>query len=224
SALPAAGGRARHSAVWTRDPGRAAPAPGESAFHLFAGAEADYSGENFLAELQVDVTVWATGEGERRYAAVWHPPAGLASAEVHGLDPAAHRARCRKLIDNGFRPAALSAAQVRGGQPAVTASVWHRPVVADEDRECSARRQANAAVALLRTGRPDAVWPLLRHRPDPRVRSYLIHRLGSLGADPGGIVRRLEEEPDVSARRALLLCLGEFGPGPRSEERRVGEG
>jgi hypothetical protein len=55
------------------------------------------------------------------------------------------------------------------------------------------------------------VWPLLRHRPDPRVRSYLIHRLRPLGADAGRLLQQLEEEKDVSARRALLLCLGEFG-------------
>src|SRR5262249_34326718 len=52
---------------------------------------------------------------------------------------------------------------------------------------------------------------LLRHSPDPRVRSYLVHRLSPLGADARSLVKRLAEEPDVSARRALLLCLGEFG-------------
>ena len=58
---------------------------------------------------------------------------------------------------------------------------------------------------------PAKVWPLLKHSPDPRVRSYLIHRLGPLGADAGAIVKRLDEEPDVTIRRALLLSLGEFG-------------
>ena len=48
-----------------------------------------------------------------------------------------------------------------------------------------AKRQANAAVALLRMNQPAKVWPLLKHSPDPRVRSYLIHRLGPLGADAG---------------------------------------
>jgi formylglycine-generating enzyme required for sulfatase activity len=61
-------------------------------------------------------------------------------------------------------------------------------------------------------GRAETVWPLLKHSPDPRVRSYLIHRLYPLGADAGAIVKRLEEEQEVSIRRALLLGLGEFGP------------
>lgn len=80
----------------------------------------------------------------------------------------------------------------------------------DDKREKLAKRQANAAVALLRLGQPEKVWPLLKHSPDPRGRSYLIHRLFPLGADPAAIVRRLEEEPDLSARRALMLALGEF--------------
>jgi formylglycine-generating enzyme required for sulfatase activity len=84
----------------------------------------------------------------------------------------------------------------------------------DERRERLAKRQANAAVALLRMNEPAKVWPLLRRGSepdDPRVRSYLIHRLGPLGADGGALVRRLDGEPDISARRALVLSLGGYG-------------
>jgi hypothetical protein len=80
----------------------------------------------------------------------------------------------------------------------------------DEKREKLAKRQANAAVALLRMNQPEKVWSLLKHSPDPRVRSHLIHRLGPLGADAGAIIKRLDEELDITIRRALLLSLGEF--------------
>jgi serine/threonine protein kinase/formylglycine-generating enzyme required for sulfatase activity len=80
----------------------------------------------------------------------------------------------------------------------------------DNAGERLAGRQANAAVALLRLGRPEAVWPLLKHDPDPRRRSYLIHRLGPMGVPLGTVLGRLEEEPDVTARSALVLGLGEF--------------
>jgi hypothetical protein len=83
-------------------------------------------------------------------------------------------------------------------------------VVSEDAKERLAKRQANAAVALLRMGRPQRVWPLLKHSPDPRARSYLIHRLRALGAGPGAIIERLQEEQEVSIRRALLLSLGEF--------------
>jgi formylglycine-generating enzyme required for sulfatase activity/tRNA A-37 threonylcarbamoyl transferase component Bud32 len=81
------------------------------------------------------------------------------------------------------------------------------------DKERLAKRQANAAVALLRMGHAEKVWPLLKHSPDPTVRSYLIHRLGPLGADAGAIVEQLGREGDVTIQRALVLSLGpeEFG-------------
>src|SRR5262249_38159542 len=43
------------------------------------------------------------------------------------------------------------------------------------------RRQANAAVALAALGRWEKVCPLLRHTPDPTLRSYLIDRLAAGG-------------------------------------------
>jgi formylglycine-generating enzyme required for sulfatase activity len=83
---------------------------------------------------------------------------------------------------------------------------------ASEKREKLAMRQANAAVVLLRMNQTEKVWPLLKRTPpdDPRVRSYLIHRLGPLGADGGAIIKHLNEEPDVTIRRALFSSLGEF--------------
>lgn len=80
----------------------------------------------------------------------------------------------------------------------------------EDAKETLAKGQANAAVALLRMDRQETVWPLLRHSPDPRARSYLVHRLAPLGADSHALIRRLDEEEDVSIRRALLLALGEF--------------
>jgi formylglycine-generating enzyme required for sulfatase activity len=82
----------------------------------------------------------------------------------------------------------------------------------DLNREKLAKRQANAAVALLKLNQPEKVWPLFKRTPpdDPRVRSYLIHRLSPLGGDAGAIIKRFDEEPDVTIRRALFLSLGEF--------------
>jgi serine/threonine protein kinase/formylglycine-generating enzyme required for sulfatase activity len=81
----------------------------------------------------------------------------------------------------------------------------------DEQRDRLAKRQANAAVALLRMGRPEQVWPLLQHRNDPRRRSYVIHRLGPLGVEVEAIFGRLEQETDPTIQSALVLSLGEFG-------------
>jgi serine/threonine protein kinase/formylglycine-generating enzyme required for sulfatase activity len=76
-------------------------------------------------------------------------------------------------------------------------------------KERLAKRQANAAAALVRMDRPAKVWPMLQHSVDPRVRSYLIHRLGPMGIEAHTIIQRLHEESDVTIRRALILSLGE---------------
>jgi serine/threonine protein kinase/formylglycine-generating enzyme required for sulfatase activity len=94
-------------------------------------------------------------------------------------------------------------------------------LIAEVDRELSsaknndakerlAKRQANAAIAFLRLKRPAKVWPILKHSADPRTRSYLLHRFAPCGADVGTIQNRLDEEADITVRRALILSLGEF--------------
>jgi formylglycine-generating enzyme required for sulfatase activity len=89
-------------------------------------------------------------------------------------------------------------------------------------RDLLARRQAQAAVVLFQLGQAEPVWPLLRHDRDPGRRSYLLNALGSRGTDPGPIIERLltGAEADVSARRAMILCLGEFDPEHLPEARR----
>jgi serine/threonine protein kinase/formylglycine-generating enzyme required for sulfatase activity len=153
---------------------------------------------------------------ERRYAAIFSADARFEHSQVQGLPPAGHWARCQALVRQGYRPVALSVAArawpLADTDP-IAASIWHRPVVPDADKERLAKRQANAAVALLRLGHEDAVWPLLRQRPDARLRSYLVHRLSPLGADPRAVAARLDAaDLTVDQHQALLLCLGEFGP------------
>jgi len=83
------------------------------------------------------------------------------------------------------------------------------------------KRQANAAVALIRMGRLEKSWPKLKHSSDPSLRTYLVHRLGPLGFEPGTALARLAQESDVSIRRALILSLGEYGEGRLATTERV---
>lgn len=77
-------------------------------------------------------------------------------------------------------------------------------------RDAQAKRQAEAAIELLRSGRSDLVWSLFRQSSDSSLRSYLIRDLGQSGISPNVIIKRLEIESDVSVRRALILSLGGF--------------
>src|SRR5262249_58836772 len=85
------------------------------------------------------------------------------------------------------------------------------PDATNEAQEKLAQRQANAALALLKLDRPEKAWTVLKHSPNPRARSYLIHRLYPFGVESVALIKRLDEEPDVTIRRALLLSLGEYG-------------
>ena len=95
----------------------------------------------------------------------------------------------------------------------MTASVWHRPLIAETARDQLAERQARAGVALVRMGKAEEVWPLLKHSADPRLRSFIVNWLNPLGADPHAVAAELGRL-DFSPRPA------ERGEGGR----RPGEG
>jgi formylglycine-generating enzyme required for sulfatase activity len=184
----------------------------------------------------------ARGHPERGYCGVWSGESGREVVAVIGLEPADQLARCRALAAAGYRPAALSVARIEGA--AVSASLWDRPLVPEDDRDHLAQRQARAAVSLVRLSQAGAVWPLLRHSADPRLRSFIINWLEPLGADPHALAEVLlgpavpaspdrPAEPALqdfdqrvlfdaagSSRRALILALGTYGleglsPGDR---------
>jgi formylglycine-generating enzyme required for sulfatase activity len=90
----------------------------------------------------------------------------------------------------------------------LTRIVPEKATEAEKDR--LALRQAKAAVTLLHLGEPAALWPLLRHAPDPSRRTYLTHQLRPYGVEAFLVLDRLQAETEVSARRALLLTLGEY--------------
>ena len=90
-------------------------------------------------------------------------------------------------------------------------------------------------MALVRLGKAEEVWPLLRHSADPRLRSFIVNWLRPLGADPQADRRRDSRaiflptakpttrpgrsrlmdavlfHPETSMRRALILALGTTG-------------
>jgi eukaryotic-like serine/threonine-protein kinase len=120
--------------------------------------------------------------------------------------------------------------------PVLQAELGRRLVRSDRDpsaeesaRDELAERQARAAVALVRMGKAEVVWPRLKHGDDPRLRSFIVNRLHSLNADPASLIHELAGlasnartvadpgqppmdavlfDPEVSKRRALILALG----------------
>jgi eukaryotic-like serine/threonine-protein kinase len=80
----------------------------------------------------------------------------------------------------------------------------------EAQRDRLARRQANAGLALLHLDSPEEVWPLFRHRLDPSLRTYLALRAGPQRVPAPVLSERLRVEDDVSAKRALVLALGQY--------------
>jgi formylglycine-generating enzyme required for sulfatase activity len=166
-----------------------------------------------------------TNTVETRYDMVWESNQAFESVELLGCSPRETQARSGELAARGYRPRAVSVSLTAPDGPPITASVWERPLVAEEVKDRLAERQARAAVALVRLGRAAEVWTLLRHSVDPRLRSFTINWLGPLGADPGALVaelNRLErarrEPPDT---RRLAAVRGTAGPSSAPDPQRM---
>ena len=122
--------------------------------------------------------------------------------------------------------------------PLFQSEIDKKVTIPDSDKDSEmvkdrlAERQARAAVALVRMGKTEKVWPLLRHSADPRLRSFIVNWLNPLGADPKLIAVELDRlpatanptpahwqqlmdavlfNPETSQRRALILALGTYG-------------
>ena len=151
------------------------------------------------------------------------------------------------LLDSEEKPFAVLFDKLKAHQeravPVLEAELARKasPEATADDKDQLAQRQARAAVALLRLGQGEKVWPLLRHSPDPSVRSYIVNWLKPLGAEPKALMTKLEGlahdpvsipkdgksrmdailfHPETSKRRALILALGTYGtdglsPGER---------
>jgi len=176
---------------------------------------------------------------DRSYSAVWDHAFPFEPFPLYGRDPAAHLEDCRKLAAQGCRIVSVSVSRTSLEGPLVAASVWHFPVVSEQAKLHLAERQARAAVALVRLGQPEKVWPLLRHSADPGLRSFIVNWLQPLGANASAVAAEFKRResarheagpvagrgsPDLarmdailfhsetSIRRGLILALGSYGP------------
>ena len=161
--------------------------------------------------LCVDASIAESEPNVTWYSYLRYPSATKVSNELSGPLDEQHSAKCQSLAAKGYRPAAVSVHSTDSPSGKMVTTVWHLLKVSDDDREKLARRQANAAVGLLRMNQMGKAWQVLKHSRDPRARSYLIHRLSPLGVAAGAIVKQLDREADVTIRRALVLSLGEYG-------------
>ncbi|MCB9873530.1 MAG: SUMF1/EgtB/PvdO family nonheme iron enzyme [Planctomycetaceae bacterium] len=80
----------------------------------------------------------------------------------------------------------------------------------DPDQSAFARRQANAAIALVLLDSEELAWPILRASSHPTARSEFIHLAPALGVSASRLAERYFVESDSASRAALLQTIGEF--------------
>lgn len=129
-------------------------------------------------------------------------------------DPQRHLKLAQKLVKDGWRPISVTPTMVAVNQPATIVSIWHRPDVLQQglaqiDEE-KLQKQATAAVALLRIGDPDPVWPFLKSSQTAGIRSRIVTRVENAGVDPVHFVERYFAEVDLSCKRTILQALGQY--------------
>ncbi|MBM3983938.1 MAG: formylglycine-generating enzyme family protein, partial [Planctomycetes bacterium] len=154
-----------------------------------------------------DATLVRDGLRKPEFAAVWHGGLSVEVEQPSALAVAEHAGRARELAAAGWRPVSVGVADAQ-----LACSVWHRPPVADAALEAWGKRRGYAGAVLVALGEGARVWPLLAFPKDgdPTARSYLLERLAAVGADAGALIARYDAEADVSAKRALLVALGDF--------------
>jgi eukaryotic-like serine/threonine-protein kinase len=88
----------------------------------------------------------------------------------------------------------------------------------EEEKDRAALRKANAILLLHETGNDQYLWPALEHRPDPRLRSFLIRHVYTVPFPADEWKRRLAGEKDAGIRQALILMLGSPANAAKSPE------
>ncbi len=112
------------------------------------------------------------------------------------------------LFAESWRPVAIAVDKT--SQNPRTVVLLQRPLIRDGDIESLAMRQAAAAISILRLDRPARFWPLLADSQDPRVRSYILHRLSRFGISVQPLIARLAVEENNVQRRTIIQGIGEF--------------
>jgi formylglycine-generating enzyme required for sulfatase activity len=228
----AAAGAVRVAAVWTRDQVEWQMAQGLPAEAL-GQRDAAWRAKGLVPLDMAGYLVEGAGRGpEENYAALWvRKDANTVDAKMYaGVPETQHRTAGEPLQKDGYVPRTQTQV-LRGGQPRYSA-VWWKPVkpfdtnvyaVGRDEAWYEGNLTPSSLLVDVRLGQgpPDrrysAAWhdsstheSAESHGLDPVA--HLVHRLTPLGVDVRVLARRLEVEADVSARRALILALGEFGP------------
>ncbi len=70
--------------------------------------------------------------------------------------------------------------------------------------------RARLAAASIAIGNDEAVWPLLENSSEASLRTQVIHTVSPIITNPVDVLEHVDDQEDVSVRRAMLLLAGEL--------------
>lgn len=168
--------------------------------------------------------------GRNRYAGVWNADLQFESKSLISVPVSALEDQLRPLLADGYRPVAIAPdivpadllrtgskqdrTRVQTDTPTVPefacSVVLQRPVIPLRDRGIHQERQFKAGIGLLRMNATETVWPLMRRKEDPGLRSALIVAPAYYGVDGDQLFRQLQRETSQTSRRTLILAVGQI--------------
>ncbi len=90
----------------------------------------------------------------------------------------------------------------------------------DATRDFFVGLRARGAVLLLATGQDESVWSLLKKRPNPTLRTGVIHDISYLVTSPQTIISQLADQQDPSVRSGMILTAGQMLGDPEQHSSR----
>ncbi len=144
---------------------------------------------------------------DRRYASLWKNASNVASKLVKIGNNGINSETIKELSSSGYRPQSIAMSS-KGGR-----IVLHKPIIPEKQKDQHAIRQAAAATVLLRLGETQNIGTWLEDSSDPRMRTYLLSRLGQVRIE-APIVQawydQFAQQVNVGRRRSLIQGLGEL--------------
>ena len=195
----------RHSMVW----GSNAQPTDQFNYEVLSGPSLEITSRTYNCPIDVCVTHLERAQTSAYYGSVWvivdH---GFHHASRFGVTPEQHVDQVQELINAGYRPSSVSAAEVKGQRYA--ASTWRRPKTSPDAEHRYASQQANCGIALARLGYVDEVLQRLRPEHNSAMRTELIHSFHSHECSPALLIQASRKQKDLEVRRSLLLALGQY--------------
>ena len=132
------------------------------------------------------------------------------SFERHSLTAEESLRAIREMHDKGFILTGIDGLPPIENVRTIFGTTWYRPASLYSEVSEQSRRLATALVAQYRLGDTSNLVKHLEHSEDPTVRSFVIHLLADLRADPELLLSIWDEEIELSAKRAVLMAIGEM--------------